>query len=242
MKEKIAKAEKQDRTALSEKFEKSDKKEFDRKNLEIVLEKKVKPLIKDATERFLGVNIDKLNEDITSTLTKSSIGDIKINYSLKYKQAKKQYKKDFLSRILILHLGNISEAAKLLGLDRRTLHRLINEFKIDIKKIKYELLKPYNIKIHALSEAIEDVLENYKTIIHPKKLEEMYKNVPILSEDIIKDLPEPELDIKDAEELFEKEYFKYHLEKNHHNISKTAKNVGIRFETLHRKMKKLGVV
>ena len=152
-----------------ERTEKSDKKEIDRKNLELVLEKKVKPLIKDATERFLGVNIDKLNEDITSTLTKSSIGDIKINYSLKYKQAKKQYKKDFLSRILILHLGNISEAAKLLGLDRRTLHRLINEFKIDIKKIKYELLKPYNIKIHALSEAIEDVLQNYKTIIHPKK-------------------------------------------------------------------------
>ena len=213
----------------------------DKADLEVVLDKKVKPLIKDATTKFLGVSIEKLNEDITSTLSRSSFGDIKVNYGLKYKKAKKQYKKDFLTRLLVLHLGNISETAKLLGMDRRTLHRMIKEFKIEINKIKEDLLKPYPIKVHALSGAIEDVLGNYKAVLHPKKLEEMYKNVHILSEDILKDLPEPKLSMKEAEDLFEKEYFKYHLDKNEHNISRTAKLIGIRFETLHRKMKKLNV-
>ncbi|MFH1439692.1 MAG: helix-turn-helix domain-containing protein [Candidatus Woesearchaeota archaeon] len=213
----------------------------DKRNLEIVLDKKVKPLIKYATTKFLGVSIDELNKDITSTLSKSSFGDIKTNYTLNYKKAKKQYKKDFLKRLLVLNLGNISETAKLLGLDRRTLHRMIIEMGIDIKKIKSELLKPYLIKVNALTEAIEDVLDTYKTVLHPKKLEEMYKNVHNLSEDILKDLPEPKISMKEAEELFEKDYFKYHLEKNGHNISKTAKSIGIRFETLHRKMKKLEI-
>ncbi len=210
-------------------------------NLELVLEKKVRPLIKDTTSKFLGVSIEKLTEDITSTLSRSPFGDIKVIYSLKYKQAKKQYKKDLLSRILILHLGNISEAAKVLGVDRRTLHRMINEMKIDVNKIKAELLKPYYIKVSALSEAIEDVLQDYKTIIHPKKLEEMYKNVPTLSEDIIKDLPDPKISMKEAEDMFERDYFKYHLNKSSGNISKAAKTIGIRFETLHRKIKRLGM-
>lgn len=214
---------------------------MEKKDLELVLDKKVKPLIKDATTKFLGVSIDKLNEDITSTLSRSSFGDIKVSYSLGYKKAKKQYKKDFLSRILILNLGNISEAAKLLKVDRRTLHRLITEFGIDVNKIKSELLRPYPIKVSALSGAIEEVLNDYRTVLHPKKLEEMYKNVHTLSEDILKDLPETKTTMKEAEELFEKDYFKYHLRKHEHNISKAAKSIGIRFETLHRKMKKLGV-
>lgn len=213
-----------------------------KKDLEIVLEKKVKPLIKETTERFLGVSIDKLSEDITSTLTRSPIADIRINTSLKYKNAKKAFKRDFLRRTLGLYLGNISEAAKKLGIDRRTIHRMINEFKIDIKKIKKELLRPYDIKVTALTEAIEDVLDNYKQIIHPKKLEEMYKNVHTLSEDIIKDVPEQTITLKEAEEIFENEYLKYHLEKNNKNISKTAKNIGLRFESLYRKLKKLGIV
>jgi DNA-binding NtrC family response regulator len=214
---------------------------MEKKDLELVLDKKVKPLIQDATTRFLGVSIDKLNEDITSTLSKSSFGDIKVNYSLAYKKSKKQYKKDFLSRILVLNLGNISEAAKLLGVDRRTLHRLIKEFDIDVNKIKQDLLKPYPIKVSALSGAIEEVLDDYRTVLHPKKLEEMYKNVHHLSEDILKDLPETKITMKQAEEMFEKDYFKYHLKIHEHNISKTAKVIGIRFETLHRKMKKLSI-
>ncbi|MBT4824803.1 hypothetical protein HN695_03955 [Candidatus Woesearchaeota archaeon] len=210
-------------------------------DLEVVLDKKVKPLIKDATTKFLGVGIEKLNEDITSTLTRSSFGDIKISYGSDYKKAKKQYKKDFLARLLVLNLGNISETAKVLGLDRRTLHRMVKEFDIDVNKIKSELLRPYPIKVSALSGAIEEVLDDYKAVLHPKKLEEMYKNVPHLSEDILKDLPDPKISMKDAEELFEKDYFKYHLNKHEHNISKTAKAIGIRFETLHRKMKKLSI-
>lgn len=208
----------------------------------VILEEKLKQLVKDATIKFLGVSIDKLAEDITAKLSKSTFADIKINKNIGYKKAKKLFKKDFLTRMLVLHLGNVSEVAKILGTDRRSVHRLINDFMIDLKKIKRELLRPYDIRMGALSMAIGDVLHDYRGIIHPKRLEEMYRNVSTLSEDIMKDLPEPKLTMKMAEKMFDREYLKYHLNKNGKNISKTAKSIGLRFETLHRKLKKIAMI
>ena len=211
-------------------------------DLEVVLDKKVKPLIKDATTKFLGVGIEKLNEDITSTLTRSSFGDIKISYGSDYKKAKKQYKKDFLARLLVLNLGNISETAKVLGLDRRTLHRMVKEFDIDVNRIKKEMRRPYDIKTHAVGNVIEKVLDGYKQVIHPEKLEAAYEGVPEISEDIVKHMPEKPMSMKEAEEEFERRYLQKALIEHNHNISHTAKAIGLRFETLHRKLKSLGLI
>lgn len=215
---------------------------MEKEDLEIVIQTRVKPIVKEATSRFLGVNIDKLNEDITSRLTRTSIIDIEVDNSLKFKAAKKKFKKQYIRKLLKLNLGNISEVAKLINTNRRSLHRLINEFNIDVNKIKKDLLKPYELKKTALNYAIEKVLDNYKTIIHPKKMENIYKNVSLISEDILRELPEAPLTLKEAEKEFELKYLKKAIEIHGSNVAKTAKAIGLRYEVLHRKLKGLGLI
>ncbi len=210
-------------------------------NLDKVLEEKIKPIISDATSKFLGVHINELNEDISSKLTKSILADIEIDFTLNFKDSKKKFKKAYIRKILQLKLGNITEVARVTGTNRRSIHRLIKELNIDIDTIKKELLKPYNIKVHAVSHAIENVLENYKGMIHPDRLEQVYENVGTISEDILKGLPEKPLTLKEAEHEFEKQYLKKLLKKNNNNVSKTAKKIGLRYETLHRKIKLLKI-
>jgi DNA-binding NtrC family response regulator len=41
--------------------------------------------------------------------------------------------------------------------------------------------------------------------------------------------------------MFEVQYFKKALKENKDNISKTARKIGLRYETLHRKLKSLGL-
>ena len=60
-----------------------------------------------------------------------------------------------------------------------------------------------------------------------------------LSSDIVKKLPAVEMSWDDAEVEFEKKYLEKALAENKGNISKTAKAIGLRYETLHRKLKKL---
>jgi DNA-binding NtrC family response regulator len=206
------------------------------------IEEKIKPVVKDATYKVLGVSIDELTDDITSKLTISSLIDIGIDTSIRFKKAKKKFKKDYLEKMLKLNLGNISEVAKLTHVNRRSLHRLISEFDIDVNRIKKEMRRPYDIKTHAVGNVIEKVLDGYKQVIHPEKLEAAYEGVPEISEDIVKHMPEKPMSMKEAEEEFERRYLQKVLIEHNHNISHTAKAIGLRFETLHRKLKSLGLI
>jgi len=47
--------------------------------------------------------------------------------------------------------------------------------------------------------------------------------------------------LKEARELFEKQYLQNQLKKNHGNISKTADYIGMERSALHRKLKTLGI-
>lgn len=206
-----------------------------------ILEEKLKPLIKEATAKFLGVTVKELTDDISAKLTKSPLIDFPIDTAIKFKQAKRLFKKIYIQKMLQLHLGNISEVAKQAGTDRRSIHRLINQLHVPLEKIKKEILRPYDIKLSLVSHAIEDVLDKYKTVLHPTKIEKMYKNVSQLSEDLLKELPEKKLTMKEAEEEFERQYLRKALAENSHNVTQTAKKIGLRYETLHRKMKALGI-
>ncbi|MBI5072708.1 hypothetical protein HZA99_02730 [Candidatus Woesearchaeota archaeon] len=210
-------------------------------NIDLLLEEKLKPIIQQATSKVLGMAVPKLTEDISAKLTKSPLLDFPIDTSLKFKLAKKRFKKAYLEKMLEFHLGNITEVAREADTDRRSIHRLILELRINVGKIKDELVRPYDLKVSALSHAIEDVLDKYKSVLHPLKLEEMYRNVGKISEDLVKALPEKKLSLKEAEEEFEREYIRKALLEHAGNITHTAKKIGLRFETLHRKMKTLGL-
>lgn len=203
--------------------------------------KDMEHIVDDAIKPVIGVSIDELNKDISEKLEKSPLSSFNIDPDMKFKQAKRRFKQQFLTRLLRSSYGNISMVAKKAGVDRRSIHRIVKEAGIDVDKMREEMIKPYQIRQKAVGSIIESVLEHYKTVIHPERIAEVYKNVDSVSKDILDELPEKQVTLKKAEELFEKEYLRKALEQNLGNITKTAKKIGLRYETLLRKLKTLGL-
>ncbi len=201
--------------------------------------KSVEHIVDDAIKPVLGVSIDELNKDISEKLERSPLLSFDIDTKVKFKKAKRQFKQQFLRRLLRVSYGNISMVAKKAGVDRRSIHRIVKSAGIDVARMREEMIKPYQIKQKAVGSVIEDVLEHYKQVIHPSRMAEVYKQVDTVSKDILDELPEKEITLKKAEEEFEKEYLSKALSENKGNLTKTSKKIGLRYETLLRKVKGL---
>lgn len=211
------------------------------KDLEQTLNKKIKPVLDKAMQDYLGVSISDIETDISDALKKNPLLEISINTNLKYKEAKKAFKKAYITHLLRLNFGNVSEVARITEVDRRSIHRMITELKIKIEDFRKELFRANYLKKTEVQNIIEKTLENYKSILNPEKLQAFYEHAPLISADIVKELPESPMTLKQAEEYFDKKYIPVKLKENKGNISKTAKAIGLRFETLFRKIKKLGI-
>ncbi|PIN74709.1 hypothetical protein COV18_05815 [Candidatus Woesearchaeota archaeon CG10_big_fil_rev_8_21_14_0_10_37_12] len=209
--------------------------------LERLVEQKIKPLLEDAMHTKLGITITELESDISDKLKKSSLLDFEINTNLKFKQAKKKFKKEYVAKLLQLNFGNVADVAKFANVDRRSIHRFIAEMKIEVEKFRDIMQKGKYVKRLAVQDIIQDSLEQYKSALSLDRYKAFYAEAPQLSEDISKELPEKPATLKEAELEFEKMYFEKALEENKWNISKTARKIGLRFETLHRKLKVLGI-
>jgi DNA-binding NtrC family response regulator len=209
-------------------------------DLEKVLAEKVKPKLDEAMARFLGVTIREINADITDRLKKSPLFDFDINTRLKYKEAKSEFRKAYLSRLLHFNFGNVSEVARIAGIDRRSVHRLVKTLDLDPDKARRDMLSSQYLRSQAVQGIIETTLENYREVLNPSKLEKMYSNVENLSREIIRDLPDEPLTLHEAESEFDKKFFTRVLMEEH-SITKAARRIGLRYESLHRKLKSLGV-
>lgn len=214
---------------------------MEEKSLEKVMKEKVEPILEEAMQKFLGISISKFSDDISDKIEANPLINFEINTALSFKAAKKLFKKQFLTRIIQNHYGNISEVARIANINRRSIHRAVQELNIDLKKVRRNMLKSDYYKKEAVDSILKKTLDTYKEIIHPKKLELMYKHVPFLSEDIVKELPEKRLTLKEAEREFERQFIKKALEENNNNISRTARQIKLRYETLHRKIRSLDI-
>ncbi|MBW3011997.1 hypothetical protein KY311_02345 [Candidatus Woesearchaeota archaeon] len=197
--------------------------------------KEIKPFVASAMEGFLGLNIEQVNDDISHKLIEGKL-DYPITILIPFKQAKEQFKRHYLVRLLMLTKGNISEASKIAGVERRHFHRLVNQLKIDAEQFRNPIyVYEPETKEQYVKEVISDVLKKYE-ITKPKssKVDEE------TTKSIAKRIVEPRLSMKEALELFEKEYFKAAL-KEFKSLSKTARSLGIRYETLVKKIKKLNL-
>jgi len=210
-----------------------------KENLEKVMKEKVEPIIDEAMQKYLGVKIDKINEDISDRIEESPLIEIDVNVQLPFKIAKKMFKKDFLVKVIQTNYANISKVADILQVNRRSLHRLIKDFDIDVDSLREQMLRPTYYKQEMVDTVLRKVLDSYKTVLHPEKLATVYKNVEKLSENIAQELKGQELTLKQAEEIFEKEYLKKALLLHRGNLTQMAKIIKIRYETLLRKLKKL---
>ncbi len=199
--------------------------------LEKSVEQRVQPIVDNAINRAIGISLPSLTSDIADRLKHEP--HFKINTLIPFKQAKRDFKKQFLQKLLST-FGNITEVSKMAGLKRESVHRLIKQLNVEQNGDFRHYMKK-----EAIKGIIADCVETYKHALHPERVIEMYDGIPQLTEDIIDELPEDNKSLSEAEEEFEKEYIKQALKENGRNISKTARKIGLRFETLHRKMKKL---
>jgi DNA-binding NtrC family response regulator len=211
-----------------------------KKGLEEAIKEKVTSLLEESMEKHWGITVPKIEDDITAKLGSPSL-NIYIPPDLSFSAAKKTFKAEFLKRELRMHKGNISHLAKQLGIDRRSVHRTIKDMGIDVDKLRKELDSSESYETKFVDETLRSTLDQYKEIIRPQKMEQMYQEVQSLSRNIAKILPFKEVSWKDAEKEFEKQFLEKALDVNKHNITKTANKIKIRAETLHRKIKKLGI-
>lgn len=219
-------------TKMSEKKSKHD--------LEEAVKEKVAPLLEETMEKQWGITIPKLGEDISDQLKETTL-NLYVPQDTSFSKAKKLFKTEFLKRELGLHRGNISNLAKVLEIDRRSIHRAIKDLAIDVEKIKNKLDSKERYQEEVVGKAIRTTLEGYEEIIKPEKMEKMYQELPALSRNIAKFLPHQDLTWKEAESEFEKQFLAQALEDHDWKVGETASKIRIRAETLHRKIKRLGL-
>lgn len=193
-------------------------------------------LIHSLLKEYVGVNIQELQDDITKKLHENPIIDYSIEHATDLKTAKRIFKIRYLKKMLRLHYGNVSVVADTLDINRKTIHRLIDDD--EIQQIRDEMQRPYEIKREAFTTALQSALDNYKEILHPDKLNSIYGRLPELTEELTDEFQINPLPLTDAELAFEKQYIITELKQHDYNLKKTANSLGIRYETLLRKIKK----
>lgn len=206
------------------------------KPLEEVLATKVQPVVEEAMRKYLGISINEIKGDISDRIKSSPLLGIPIDFQSTYKKAKTKFKQVFMERALQLHYGNVSEVARITGLNRRTIHRILDKQKT--KKIRKDLFKPYYLRQQEVEQIIYDVLSSYQSAINQERLTHFYEHTPKLSKDITNELPTEDITLKDAELEFDKQYFTHHY-KRQTDIKELAKKIDLSYETTLRKLKKL---
>ena len=212
----------------------------DKQGLEETIKEKVAPLLGQTMEKSWGITIPQIESDITDKL-RHSLLQMYIPSHLSFSDAKKRFKAEFLKKELSLHLGNVSQLAKTLGIDRRSIHRAIKSLDIDVEELRGASDTQQDQYQEIIDRTLRSSLEQYKNLIQPQQLEKMYLEVPSLSRNIAQVLPHQDITWKEAEKEFEKQFLEHVLQEKETTLLKTAKRLNIRPETLYRKVKKFGL-
>ncbi len=210
------------------------------KDLEEAIKEKVAPLLEETMEKNWGITIPQIESDITDKLKNPPL-QVYIPTHSTLAQAKKLFREEFIKKELRLHQGNISQLAKTLDIDRRSIHRAVKELNVDVDKIRAQLDSPEKYREEVIDQTIRSALDQYKEIIQPHQLEKFYQDIPELSRNIAKLIPHSDLTWDEAERDFERQFLALALHEHGENVAKTAEALKIRAETLHRKAKKLGL-
>ncbi len=205
--------------------------------LEKVISDRVQPILDDAMVKYLGVTIREINADISDKLLKNPLFEFEVNTRLPYRKAKEEFRKIYLARLLRLNFGNVSAVAAIAGIDRRSIHRLIKRYALRPDQHRKDMLSGQYIKAEAVHTIIEQTIDQYRDVLRPERLQALYSNLDGISREIIKELPEEPLTLKEAEKEFQRRYL-IKVMQEERVTSRAAKRLGIRYETLHRKLKK----
>ncbi len=210
-----------------------------RSDLEETIKEKVSILLEETMEKSWGLSIPKIESDISDKVVTSSI-DLYIPHHLSFGKAKKVFQKEFLKKQLTMHLGNISELAKSLEINRRSIHRVLKNLHLKKENVM-ENFSPFRNEETRVENLIRTTLDQYKELIQPQKMEKIYEALPTLTRNLAQSIPHQDRTWKEAEQDFEKQFLEHALEEHEWNVAKTSEAIHLRAETVHRKIKKLGI-
>lgn len=208
--------------------------------LEETIREKVALLLEETMEKSWGIYVPQVQTDITDKLQTNLPAKFYIPVASSFQEAKRTFKSEFLKNQLHLHGGNISQLAKFVGLDRRSVHRAIKKLDLHIEDVRSEAPASFSQE-KIIDQTIRFALAGYKDIIQPQKMEKLYQEVPALSRNLAKILPYHHLTWKQAECEFEKQFLSQALHDSGWKVAETARQLKIQPETLHRKIVKLGL-
>lgn len=203
------------------------------------LEHKIKPILDEAMRQYLGITVDEIRTDITDKLKTAPFFEFNIHADKPYKRAKELFRREFLTRLLRKHFGNVSITAKIAGLDRRSMHRLVDRHGIEVGRFREEMTKRSYLKQAAITQLLESTIKTYTPGLNKERVENLYAGLLDLSKNIVDAMPEREISLEEAEKEWERRYLIERLEREGWNVSATARSIGLRYETMHRKMKEL---
>ena len=213
---------------------------MNKRNLEKTIKEKVALLLEATMEKSWGIYVPQVQSDITDKLQASLPTKFYVPAASSFQDAKRKFKSEFLKNQLHLHRGNVSQLARLVGLNRRSVHRAMKGLDIHIERIRQEQ-DDLGYQEKMINQTIIFALEGYRYIIQPQQMEKMYQEVPALSRNLAKLLPHHHLTWKQAEREFEKQFLSHSLQEHHWKIAETARELKIQPETLHRKISRLGL-
>ncbi|MDP3698511.1 MAG: helix-turn-helix domain-containing protein [Nanoarchaeota archaeon] len=210
-------------------------------NLEETVKGKVALLLEETMEKSWGIYIPQVQSDITDKLQNPLPQQLYLFRESSFHEAKQKFKAEFLKNQLRFHGGNISQLAKFIGLDRRSVHRSVKGLGLSMESIRQEQISENSCHEALITRTIRGALDDYKDLIRPQKMEKMYQEVPALSRHLAKLLPHNHLTWKQAEREFEKQFLFQALSEHRGKVAETARQLRIQPETLHRKMSRLGL-
>ncbi|HLD40215.1 MAG TPA: helix-turn-helix domain-containing protein [Candidatus Nanoarchaeia archaeon] len=208
-------------------------------DLEETIKGKVALLLEETMEKSWGIYVPQVQSDLTDKLQHQLPIKFYIPAVSSFHEAKRKFKAEFLKNQLHLHNGNISQLAKFIGLDRRSVHRAIKGLDLHLTDLRREQPITSSPQEKLIDQTIRFTLEGYKDIIQPQKMEKMYQEVPTLSRNLAKILPHNGLTWKQAEREFEKQFLSQSLQEYRWKVAETARKLNLQPETLHRKIAKL---
>jgi len=209
-------------------------------SLDSVVDKKIRPMLEDAMRQYLGVRVEELGTDISDRLRRP-LFDIPADASMPFKKAKLLFKKYYLTRLLQLNFGNVQQAARIGGVDRRSVHRLVRELGMRPDDARKELHRQSFYVRGEVQAIVQEKTERYKGAIAPQRYKQFYEHAPRLSDQIAKELPLEMPTMKQAEREWEKRYLQQALERFGPSPVAVARSIGLRYETLHRKLASHGL-
>ena len=161
-----------------------------------------------------------------------------IVYSKSFKKSKSIFIKKYILDILALSLGNVRRASAIANIDRRHMHRLLNEHHVNPQENRQDPLKFSNYLNNNFRNIVDDKIEEMN--ISGKKLQNIYSNLHDLTLMIANNHDNPAT-FKEAIDIFEKNFIEKALLENDFDMKKTSKFLKISTRTLYRKIKELNI-